>query len=118
MEVFLNKTSSSMDTITKEVQNVSNRMVEITHDFDEIKEKALISMYKIDKMNEEITNISYKTGTYIDDIKNTIKPYEDLAKDTYGKIAPPIQKAGTFVTAFSKAFNAFKNRMNTKHPVS
>ena len=114
MELFLNKTSSSMDTITKEVQNVSQRTIKLTDEFEEVKEKAMVSMHKIDTMNEEITNISYKTNKYIDGIQNTIKPYEDLARDTYDKIAPPIQKAGSFLTAFSKAFNAFTSRMSRK----
>jgi hypothetical protein len=47
-------------------------------------------------------------------IISTIEPYERLVDRSYHKIAPPIDKATSVISALSKAVSVFSSKLSSK----
>lgn len=114
IEVVLNKTSDSIDTITKQIKELSTNINEAIQDLKELKADAKASIEKINNFGSHLQLISQKSIAYFDDLRGVTKPYEQLVSNAYPKIAEPVNKTLSLISAFSKAFSTFKEKLGTK----
>lgn len=126
--VFISKTmnvlsdvSKNLDKITENFIVLKNRVMvtldevsETQKDLNELKVKAVEQLdnckVTVAKANDLIDNANKIVGG----INNSIEPYEQLINRSYNKIAPPIEKATSFISAISKAIEAFSSRLMSK----
>lgn len=118
---LLQSSLRNFDKITENTNVLKTRVMisleELSETNKELKEVKQKSIDTMDQWNET----SKKANDLIDNVSNgtkriisTIEPYERLVDRSYHKIAPPIEKATTMVSALSKALQAFGNRLSSK----
>ncbi|MEM4261109.1 MAG: DUF948 domain-containing protein [Candidatus Woesearchaeota archaeon] len=101
---LMDEASNAMIKLTDEI---SKSMKMITKDITDFKEQAIISLKNIDELSEQIQNTTQKLENEIDEVSNIFQPFSKLSNDLYNKIAPPVNRAASFITATSKAINTF-----------
>lgn len=126
--VFLSKT-------IKILSNSSRNIDKITENFTVVKTRLMISLEEISETRKDIKELKEKSLEHLDQWKETstkanllidnvnngvdnviesIEPYERLINRSYNKIAPPIDKATSIVSALTKAIEAFGSRLKSK----
>ena len=119
----------------KVLQNSLRNFDKITENTNVLKTRLMISLEELSETNKELKEVkvksvdameqwnetSKKANDLIDNVNSgtkriisSIEPYERLVDRSYHKIAPPIEKATTLVSALSKALQAFGNRLSSK----
>lgn len=106
-----NKISENITAIKTRAFVTFDEISEVKKDINELKNKSIESMEYLDETNKSTKILIDGINNTANDIRNTIKPYEDLANNTYEKIAPPIKSIASFVSAMTKGINAFRNKM-------
>lgn len=118
---ILNDASKSIDKIIEIVTVLKTRVIitldefsETKKDFKDLKEKTLesIDKWKVtsDKANDLIDTVTDGANKVIE----TIEPYERLVSRSYDKIAPPIDKVASIVSAVTKAVEVFSSKLRSK----
>ncbi len=111
----------NFDKITENANVLKTRVMisleELSETNKELKEIKQKSIYTMEQWNET----SKKTNDLIDNVNNgtkriisTIEPYERLVDRSYNKIAPPIDKATSVISALSKAVSVFSSKLSSK----
>jgi len=111
----------NFDKITENTNVLKTRVMisleELSETNKELKEVKQKSIYTMEQWNET----SKKTNDLIDNVNqgtkriiSTIEPYERLVDRSYQKIAPPIDKATSVISALSKAVSVFSSKLSSK----
>lgn len=111
----------NFDKITENANVLKTRVMisleELSETNKELKEVKQKSIYTMEQWNET----SKKTNDLIDNVNqgtkriiSTIEPYERLVDRSYHKIAPPIDKATSVISALSKAISVFSSKLSSK----
>lgn len=111
----------NFDKITENTNVLKTRVMvsleELSETNKELKEVKQKSIYTMEQWNET----SKKTNDLIDNVNqgtkriiSTIEPYERLVDRSYHKIAPPIDKATSVISALSKAVSVFSSKLSSK----
>ncbi|TNE35233.1 hypothetical protein EP342_01880 [bacterium] len=124
--VFITKSLNLMSDVSKNLDKITENFIvlktrfmitleevtETREDVKDLKEKSIehLNHWKVtsDKTNQLLDSI--QNGT--DSVIKSIEPYERLINRSYERLAPPIDKATTFVSAFTKAIAAFSSRLS------
>lgn len=94
----------------KKIDEVQNSVLDIKTEIAEIKERSFISLDKIDNISDNTNLLIGKINTQVDYISDTIKPYQKLVENSYERFAAPINNVITVANALTKAFSVFKSR--------
>lgn len=126
--VFLNKA-------TKTISDVSNNLNSAAEHFSVLKTRLMLTLDEVSEAKKEFSEIknnavehlekwketSAKADNLLDNVNSgankiihSLEPYERLMNRSYNKIAPPIDKAATLVSAVSKAIEAFGSKLRSR----
>lgn len=118
---ILTNTSKNMDKITENVTVLKTRLMisleevsETRRDMKELKEKSLENLNHWKETSSKTNNLIDNVNSGVSSVIDSIEPYERLINRSYNKIAPPIDKATTIVSAFAKAIEAFGSKLKSK----
>lgn len=126
--VFISKTmntlsnmSKNLDKITENFIVLKNRVIvtldEVTEtqkNLEELKVKVVEQLDNLGTTSSKANDLIDSSNQVVSSINNSIEPYEKLISRSYEKIAPPIEKATTFISAITKAIEAFSSRLLPK----
>ena len=126
--VFLSKTikilsnsSRNLDKITENVTVLKTRLMisleeisETRKDIKELKEKSLEHLNHWKETSNKANHLIDNINNGVDNVIESIEPYERLISRSYNKIAPPIDKATSIVSALTKAIEAFGSRLKSR----
>jgi len=124
----LNQANQSLKEMVKDFSDVKSQTMTSLASVDEFKNEAKEKLDEISSMrplaielmensNKAILDFDLmvtKLDAKVDRIESVIEPYERLAKNTYDKVAPPINNTANLISASAKAVSTFINRMNNK----
>lgn len=117
------------------ISDVSKNLDKITENFIVLKTRFMITLEEVSETRKDIVELkeksienlnhwkdtSIKSNELLDSVQrgangviNSIEPYERLINRSYERLAPPIDKATTFVSAITKAIEAFSSRLTKR----
>lgn len=96
--------SFSLDVLTKEV---SESMIHIRTDINELKNKVVESLSIVDETSKQISNSTQNIEKEANEILNVFEPVKYLINTVHQTVSTPINIASHFFSAASKAFSAF-----------
>lgn len=125
---MLNEANQSLNKMVKDFGDVKQQTMTSLASVDEFKNEAKEKLEEISAMrplaiellensNKAILDFDVmvnKLDAKVDRIESVIEPYERLAKNTYEKVAPPINNTANLISASAKAVSTFINRMNNR----
>lgn len=111
-DVMIDKSGRSLDLLTKEIQKLTGSINESLEDIHGLKDNIEVTMKKIDNVSDNINKIAEIGYAYSKDLRELSRPYEHLIKDTYPKIAEPVNKTTALISAVIKAAKVFKDRLS------
>lgn len=110
-EKFIDESSNNIGELNKDLKTLSKKSIETLDNVNDMKYKADKALDSLEKFNQNLIKISDKGNSYVDDLRNLSKPYENLVKDTYIQIAEPVNKITNIFNAASKAVSVLKARL-------
>ena len=116
--LFFKKISNVLDHTSKSIEelskNVSSTLNSIDADISVLREKTVASLDNIDKLTNNLDEISKKLNVGVERTFRIVEPVENLVNNTLNKVEPPVTQLATFISASSKAINTFLNFLRSK----
>lgn len=126
--VFLSKTikilsdaSKNIDKVTENIIVLKSRLMisleeisETRNDIKELKEKSLENLEHWKETSTKANHLIDNVNGGANKVIESIEPYERLINRSYNKIAPPIDKATSIVSALTKAIEVFGSRLKSR----
>lgn len=126
LRVTLTKSNSTIDTINKEVKDLSPKVALMIDDMRDLKVKVNESLTRFDQLQsktivslEDLSQLSKKATVSLDMIESrtekfieVLDPIEKLFKGLFGKVFPIVNYSGNIVSALTKGFQVFTNRIS------
>ncbi|MFA6570362.1 MAG: DUF948 domain-containing protein [Bacteroidota bacterium] len=97
----------SLSSLKRLFEDTSSAMGKISKDVDELKNKMIVSLNLMDETTKQIAETTKCIEDDFNEVFDIFKPFKSLANELYYKIAPPILQAVNYVSATQKAISVF-----------
>lgn len=108
------KISKALDSVQKNISELTDSFSKAVDDIGEIKDQAITSMQQIDKAANEFNSVTKDVQIKLDQIVQVFDPMKSLVDVIYGKCYTPVKQLASVVSAGSKAVNVFIDKLTKK----
>lgn len=104
----------SKNTLDNLAEDLSSSLKSITLDISELKNQMVQSLNNFDMVSKEVVETTKRVEEEAKTVFSMFTPLNDLLRNFYGKVAPPVNFTASLISASSKAIATFVNLLGGK----
>ncbi len=108
---LLKESKTTIDILAKDL---SSSLKSITADISELKTQMVESLNNIDNVTKEVVDTTQRIEEEAKNVFGMFVPLNNLIRNFYEKVAPPVNFTASLISASSKAVATFVNLLGKK----